>query len=289
MSQFRFIKQVVALFAIIMQVQLVLGASVTINTSGNWTASAPSLSNGDALFFSGSNGTSTNNFAPANLTSISGLTFNPTVTGNYSVNANGLSIGNPSVTTGATYQNLVQSLQAVGTAIGSSWTVGDTGYVANSSNYTHSLGNFTITNNSLLVVDGSSNTIFSGISTSGSNSTYLAKIGSGNLTIAGDLTVARIAISGGAISVPTSGYLHNPSFNFDDNNIIGVGINGNGTLNLDGGTILIRDLGISYNGTGVVNVSSGTLNVRNDLSVGENGGTGILNQSGGIIQIGDDL
>ena len=288
MSQYRFLNHVVVFIAIIIQVQIGLSASVTINTSGNWTASATSLSNGDALFFSGSNGTSINNFAAGNLTSISGLTFNPTVTGSYSVNANGLSIGNSSVTTGATYQNLVQSLIAVGTAIGSSWTVGDTGYVANSSNYTHSLGNFTITNNALLVVDGSSNTIFSGISTSGSNSTYLAKIGSGNLTIVGDLTVARVAISGGAISVPTGGYLHNPSFEFEDNNTIGVGINGNGTLNLDGGYILIRDLGISYNGTGTVNVNSGTLNVRNDLGIG-NGGTGMLNLTGGNITIGDDL
>ena len=290
MKKFSIIWGALAILWPIVQLQIASGANVTINQSGNWTQTAPTLngtSNADVLF-SGSGGASTNDFS-GNLTTVSGITFTASTTGNYSVNANGLSIGNSSVTTGNTYGNIVSAiLQSFRTAVDGNLTISDTGYVANSSNYTHSVGNFTISNNALLIVDGSSNTIFSGNSTSGSNSTNLAKIGSGNLTIAGDLTVARIAVSGGAISVPTGGYLHNPSFESDDNNTIGVGINGNGTLNLDGGTIRVRDLGISYNGTGTVNVNSGTLDVRNDLGIG-NGGTGMLNLTGGNIYVDDDL
>ena len=135
-----------AVLLVLVQVQIASSANVTINQSGNWTTTASTLngtSNADVLF-SGSGGASTNDFS-GNLTTVSGITFTANATGNYSVNANGLSIGNSSVTTGATYQSIVSTiLQTLQTAVDGNLTISDTGYVANSSNYTHSVGNFTI-------------------------------------------------------------------------------------------------------------------------------------------------
>ena len=81
-----------------------------------------------------------------------------------------------------------------------------------------------------------------------------------------------INISGGSLG--TGNYL-----------VAGRG-NGTGTINMTGGTVSSKNLvaGAFAGGTGTVNLSAGVVNLRDSLRVAE-GGVGTLNQTGGTINI----
>jgi autotransporter-associated beta strand protein/T5SS/PEP-CTERM-associated repeat protein len=264
--------------------------------TGDWTTASQweddSLpENGDAVEFSGTGGTSTNNYASGNLSEISGLTFTSSANGSYTINGNALTLGAGGLVNDSTSTQTV----AIGLTLGADQT-----FAANSANLVVSgnisgaasltkVGSETLTLSgsntytgetlveagTLAIASGGSLTgtskIFVGNSTSGNTLDILGTASTGNMTLSHQVGSNDNTVTVGGGTSPAS---------LTVANLINVGFGGTGnTLDILGnGTVTAASTWIGgYGANNSVNLTGGVLNSTTDVIVGYFAGENALN------------
>ncbi len=132
-------------------------------------------------------------------------------------------------------------------------------------------------------------------------------IGTGDVAASGRLFIGRGSFSSDAVTVTVDGGSLTTSDNIKMGMAVGdvavlnllsgsisidgggdeleIGEHGTGTFNMEGGTLLAKDIRVSFaDGTGFMTMSGGTVTLTDDLEVGhKSGGTGTLTMTGGSI------
>jgi autotransporter-associated beta strand protein/T5SS/PEP-CTERM-associated repeat protein len=241
-------------------------ASGNWTTTSQWDASTPPV-DGVAVEFSGSGGTSTNDFVSGNLSAISGLTFTSSANGSYTINGNALAIGADGIVNNSTSTQTV----AIGVTLNASQT-----FAANTANLVVSgnisgTGNLTKSGNQTLTLSGSNT--YNGSTTISSGTLVLASGGSisHSLTgfhVGGAGENAVVILNGGSIS------------NFDG--YIGFGNGSTGTVNMNSGNWTNgENLRVGYYGNGTLNLTGGSISNVNGVIGRYGASNGMANVSGG--------
>jgi autotransporter-associated beta strand protein len=277
-------------------IRLVYSPSPVSNWSGgagNWSTGFPSTpSDGDLLVFSGAGGTSTNNIASGNLSTVTGITFNSTA-GAYTLDADTGSSGSGAASrlaVGGDITNSSGSAQLVALALSTNGAIS-----INSANATGSLVfSGGIANNSALRLQGNGATTFSGNLTGTGTAT---KSGAGTLFITAQSFTNNLTVTGGNVTVgngssagslPASVALNNSTsrilFHQDDNSTYAGTIGGNGSFTKNGSGTLTLNASQTY--TGNTTINNGTLAIGPAGSLGGGSYSGSISNTGTLVYSG---